>query len=208
MNVSAPILDIVPGPRGLLLNALCRLTGRCTGRQLAAQAEVPTATTARILAEFVEIGLVDAMPVGRAAMLYRLRREHLLAQAVMSLSSVRFDLVDELRSHLKKWPVPATAAWLFGSAARGDGNRESDIDLFLVARDTPATDGWQRQVGELAELVERLTGNDAQVVEHTASSFRELEASKSPIVTALRVDGIELVDSSWAAIATAGRRAG
>jgi predicted nucleotidyltransferase len=205
VNVSTPILDIVPGPRGLLLNALCRLTGSCTGREVAAQAGVPTATTARILAEFVEIGLVDSLPAGRAV-LYRLRRDHLLAQAVVSLSSARFDLVDELRNHLKTWPEPAVAAWLFGSAARGDGNRESDIDLFLVASKTRATDNWQRQVGELAGRVERLTGNDAQIVEHTVSSFCELDAHRSPITRALRVDGIELVDSSWAAIAAADGR--
>jgi predicted nucleotidyltransferase len=189
-----------------LLNALCRLTGSCTGRQLAELAEVPTATTARILADFVEIGLVDAVPLGRAAVLYRLQREHLLAHAVLSLSSARFDLVDELRNHLKKWPEPAVAAWLFGSTARGDGNRESDIDLFLVASGAPATDAWRRQVGELAAHVEHLTGNDAQIVEHSVSSFRELDASQSPITKALRVDGIELVDSSWAAIAAAGGR--
>ena len=115
MNVSAPLLDIVPGPRGLLLTALVRLTGSCTGRELAAQAGVPTATTARILADFVDVGLVEASPAGRA-LLYQLRREHLLAKALGELSGVRFDLVGALRNALEGWQEPAVAAWLFGSA--------------------------------------------------------------------------------------------
>ena len=205
MNVSAPILDIIPGPRGLVLTALTRLVGAHTGREWAAQAGVPTATTARILADLVDAGLVEARPAGRAV-LYQMKRDHLLSKAVVALATVRFDLVTDLRQQLQQWVQPAVAAWLFGSAARGDGNRESDLDLFLVAED-PTAEVWHKQVGDLADLVERWTGNKVQVVEHTVSSFLALEAERSPLTAALRTDGIELVNGCWVAIATAGQRA-
>ena len=200
--MSAPILDVVPGPRGLVLTALTRLTGQCTGRSLAAQAGVPTATTARILADLVDAGVVEAIPAGRAT-LYSLNREHLTARAISELAGLRFDLVAEIRKQIKTWVVPPIAGWLFGSTARGDGDRDSDIDLLLVAPDTRDTDHWERQVGELAEQIERQTGNPVQIVEHTPESFLALKAARSPLTRALRVEGIELIDGCWSALAKA-----
>ena len=94
------------------------------------------------------------------------------------------------------------AGWLFGSTARGDGDRQSDVDLLLVAPDG-VDHRWERQIGRLADLVERWTGNYAQVVEHSISSFLALEAARSTLTANLRVDGLELVDNSWTAIGRA-----
>jgi predicted nucleotidyltransferase len=199
MNVSAPILDVVPGPRGLVLTALARLTGLCTGRSLAAQAGVPTAT---ILADLVDAGVVEATPAGRAT-LYSLNREHLTARAISELAGLRFDLVSGIKDQLADWDLAPVAGWLFGSTARGDGHRDSDIDLLLVAPDTANRDRWERQVGALADHVERQTGNPVQIVEHTRASFLALEAARSSLTNALRVEGIELVDGSWSALAKA-----
>jgi predicted nucleotidyltransferase len=200
MNVSSPLLDVVPGPRGLLLTTLARLTDTCTGRSLAAQAGVPTATTARILADLIEAGVVTATPAGRAT-LYALNREHLTAKAITELAGLRFDLVNDIKSQLKRWHPPAIAGWLFGSTARGDGDRQSDIDLLLVGA-TTASEAWQENLGDLADRIERRTGNPVQVVEHTRQSFRALDATRSPLTKALRVEGIELVDGSWSAVTT------
>ncbi len=202
MNVSAPILDVVPGPRGLVLGALVRLSGRSTGRALAGHAGVPSATTARILADLVEAGIVEATPAGKA-MLYCLNRDHLTARSLIELAGLRFGLVDDMRKEIGRWAGAPLAAWLFGSTARGDGDRDSDIDLFFIT--APNTDAGlcQEQTGGLAARVEAMTGNPVQIVEHTVESFRTLEASGSGLTKALRVDGIELVPGCWAAIAKA-----
>jgi predicted nucleotidyltransferase len=202
MNVSAPILDIVPGPRGHVLTTLARLTGASTGRALAAQAGVPTATTARILRDLVEAGIVDAVSAGNAV-LYRLNRDHIAAGALAAMADLRFDLVEDIRAEIKTWRVPAIAAWLFGSTARGDGDRDSDIDLLVVRPLDADPDDWVAQVGELAARIERRTGNAAQFVEHTPQSFAALETAKSPLIGAVRVEGIELVSAGRAAIAAA-----
>ena len=146
MNVGSPILDVVPGPRGLLLQALSSL--------------------------------------------------------ISQLASVRFDLIREIKEEIKTWDTPAVAGWLFGSTARGDGDRQSDVDLLLVAPDG-VDHRWERQIGRLADLVERWTGIHAQVVEHSISSVLALEAARSTLTANLRVDGLELVDNSWAAIGRA-----
>ena len=200
--MSAPILDFVPGPRGLLLLALTRLTGRCTGRALAMQAGVPTATSARILADLVEAGLVEASPAGRAT-LYCLNREHLGARALSQLAGLRFELVTTMRERIALWDPSPVAGWLFGSTARGDGNRDSDIDLLFVAPDGCDAAQWRLQLGSLADDVERWTGNQVQMIDHTVSSFLTLDAGRAPLTHALRVEGIELVDACWPAIALA-----
>lgn len=202
MDVSAPILDFVPGPRGLVLTALTRLTGRCTGRGLAAQAGVSTATTARILADLLDAGVVEAYPAGRAT-LYCINRDHLGARAIAELAGLRFDLIAKIRVEIKTWELPPLAGWLFGSTARGDGDRDSDIDLLFVARDNSPPDQWQRQLGQLASQVERWTGNHVQIVEHTARSFIALETEQSPLTRAVRNEGIEIVDGSALAVTKA-----
>jgi predicted nucleotidyltransferase len=183
-----------------MVTALARLTGRCTGRALATQAGVPAATAARILADLVEAGVVEARPAGRAT-LYCLNRDHLTARAITELAGLRYALVDDLRRGVAKWDYLPLAAWLFGSTARADGDRASDIDLFFIAPATVEPRRWQQQLGDLASHVESLTGNDVQMVEHTLDSFLALEASLSPLTKALRIDGIELVDGCWSAIA-------
>jgi predicted nucleotidyltransferase len=202
MNVSAPILDVVPGPRGLILSALVRLSGRATGRALAGQAGVPSATAARILADLVEAGIVQVTPAGKA-MLYCLNRDHLTARGLIELAGLRFELVKAMRDEIDGWAAAPMAAWLFGSTARGDGDRDSDIDLFFVTASNTDVGLWQEQLGGLAASVEAMTGNLVQIVEHTSESFRTLEASGSELTKALRVDGIELVPECWPAIARA-----
>ncbi len=190
----------LPGPRGLVLSALVRLSGRCTGRALAGQAGVPTATTARILVDLVEAGMVEVTPAGRA-MLYCLNRDHLTARSLVELAGLRFELVKNIRQEIEGWEEAPMAAWLFGSTARGDGDRGSDIDLFFISAANTDAARWQEQLGRLASRVEAMTGNPVQIVEHTFESFQTLEASGSKLTKALRVEGIELVPACSAAIA-------
>lgn len=45
---------------------------------------------------------------------------------------MRSDLLSRLRAALSGWSPRAVHASLFGSAARGDGDAGSDIDIFVV----------------------------------------------------------------------------
>jgi predicted nucleotidyltransferase len=181
-----------------------RITGGGTGRALAVQAGVPATTASRILADLVDAGVVVATPAGRAT-LYHLNHDHITVRAVSELAGLRFGLVKEIRDQLRTWLAAPVAAWLFGSTARADGDRSSDIDLLVVAPDNVSADRWEADIGALADYVERRTGNPVQMVEHTIASFTALDAARSPLTTALRVDGVELVDRCWASIAEATR---
>jgi hypothetical protein len=133
VDLSAPITDVIPGHRGVVLAALLRLREPVTGRELAAQAGVPAATARRIIDDLAAAGLVDLRPAGRALGV-TLNRQHLAVPALEQLAGMRALLIERLRASIAEWALPAAAAWMFGSAARGDGDRHSDIDLVVVSR--------------------------------------------------------------------------
>ena len=196
MDLSAPITDVIPGHRGVVLAVLLRLREPVTGRELAAQAGVPTATARRIIDDLAEAGLVDLRPAGRALGV-TLNRQHLAVPALEQLVGMRAMLIERLRSSVAAWRLPAAAAWMFGSAARGDGDRHSDIDLVVVARGK-TSDDWETQTGDLASLIRAITGNDVQVLDYSQSEFRRLVSATNPLIRTLREDGVELVDGSSA----------
>ena len=194
VDLSAPITDVIPGHRGVVLAVLLRLREPVTGRELAAQAGVPPATARRIIDDLAEAGLVDLRPAGRAIGV-RLNRQHLAVPALEQLAAMRALLIERLRASISAWCFPAAAAWMFGSAARGDGDRHSDIDLVVVALGEKS-DAWETQTGDLASLIRTSTGNDVQVLDYSKREFRKLVSVANPLIRSLREDGVELVDGS------------
>ncbi len=194
MDLAAPIGDVIPGHRAAVLAALVRLRHAVTGRELAAQAGVPPATARRILDDLADAGLVHLQPIGRAVSV-ALNRRHLAVPALEQLVALRAALIERLRGAISEWSEPAAAAWLFGSAARGDGDRRSDVDIVVVARRRPSP-VWDDQIGALGQMVGDITGNDAQIIDYTSPRFRELVRSGNQLVRSLRLEGIELVDDA------------
>ena len=120
---------------------------------------------------------------------------HILAEPLITLGRTRARLIQRLTSELAAWPLLA-GAWLFGSAARGTGDRESDVDLLLVAEASTQAAHWADGTAQLADHVLRWTGNQAQLVEHTRSSFAQLVRSGNPLIAAVRAEGIALTPHS------------
>jgi predicted nucleotidyltransferase len=200
VDLSAPIADVIPGHRGALLATLVRLREPVTGRELAAQAAVPAATAQRIIDDLADAGLINQTPVGRAVRI-ELNRRHLAVPALEQLAGMRGALIERLRSTIAKWSVPAAGAWIFGSAARGDGDRHSDIDIVVVARREPSA-GWEEQIGDLSAVIAASTGNNVQILDYSPRRFRELVAAANPLVGSLRAEGVELVEKSSALLRT------
>ena len=86
---------------------------------------------------------------------------------------------------------------MYGSTARGDGDRGSDIDLLLVVPDNTNDATWAAQIGGLAGTIRDLTGNHAEIIEYTRKAFRAVGQSGSPFIANLRADGVDLFESSW-----------
>lgn len=207
MNLSAPILDVAPGARGLMLQTIVNSENDVTGRELARRAGLPVSTAAGVLADLVQTGIVAMKPLSNGNA-YRLNRDHLFAEPIIAMAQALQNLTDAIRKEVAGWTqVQPIAGWLYGSAARGDGDRASDVDLFFVLPNSYDQAVWDEQAGSVIDRVNALTGNWVQVLPHKLDSFLELERSKSAFTANLRVDGIDLVDGSWRRVSEAQRGA-
>jgi predicted nucleotidyltransferase len=189
-----PFEDVIPGARGRLLATMVQLEVPVTIRALARHAGVAPQTALTVVNELSEAGIVFAEPAG-SAQLVSLNRAHLAAEPLISLGRTRARLVTRLTDELAGWNGLA-AAWLFGSAARGSGGRNSDVDLLLVAERSVETAAWADATARMVSDVHAWTGNQAQLVEHTTRSFARLVQHHNPLVDAIRQEGITLTPGS------------
>jgi predicted nucleotidyltransferase len=142
-------------------------------------------------------GLCNREEIGGRA-LYSLNYDHVLYRAVRIALDADRALVRNLKRSLATWSPEPLSAVLFGSAARRDGDYESDIDLLLIR---PATTSavrdraWAPQVHQLRFDVQRWTGNHLQIVDWTHKSLRLYASRREPIIDNLVQDGVLLAGS-------------
>jgi predicted nucleotidyltransferase len=141
--------------------------------------------------------LVHRLEAGRS-FLYTLNRNHLLAPVVEQMADAHAELVQRLRDELGSWRIPAVHASFFGSAARGDGDTGSDIDLFVVRPPSvdPDASPWREQLDSLADAVRGWTGNNAGIVEVSEDELSRLRIERPPVVDELHRDAIPLAGGS------------
>ncbi len=177
-----------------VLRVLRGTTRHLTGREIARLVHSGSQPTVNAcLRRLADHGLVRAEEAGNAY-LYTFNRDHLGAHAVELLADIRSRLERRLRAEIADWKIAPAHASLFGSAARGDGDTRSDIDIFVVRpAQVPEDDpSWRRQLERLSEHVYDWTGNHAALSEVSASGVRRLRRERPPVVEDLRRDAITL----------------
>lgn len=196
MDLSAPYRAILSESTGGILTVLAGTTRLLTGREVTRLSGVPRSTAARTLQHLAEHGLVSAQEAG-SALLYSLNREHLASEPVLALVNLRHRLIDSLKAEFANWAAPPLHASLFGSAARGDGDTASDVDLFIVrpCLIDPEDEGWRNQVDHLSRLVADWTGNHAGITEIAEQDLERLRRERPPVIKELGRDAIVLVGS-------------
>jgi predicted nucleotidyltransferase len=194
MDVARPHAAVAPGVEGEVLVVLAGTTAQLTGRQIAGLVRRGTSpSVSAALDRLVEQGLVHRQEAGRAY-LHTLNREHVAAPVVELLARLRTELLRRLRDSLERFEPPPFHASMFGSAARGDGDAGSDIDLLIVRPgDVDEEDArWRAQLDALGDAVEAWTGNHAGIVELDEADLDELRRAPPAILANLRADGIDL----------------
>ena len=78
---------------------------------------------------------------------------------------------------------------VFGSIARGEAGRGSDIDLAVIA-----SSGWDGRT-DLEDAVRTSVGNGCDVLVFTPSQFQQLARSGEPVVSDILRDGLALIGS-------------
>ncbi|HEY5815847.1 MAG TPA: nucleotidyltransferase domain-containing protein [Solirubrobacterales bacterium] len=193
MNVAKPFEAVSAGVDADVLVALAGSTMPRSGREVARRAKRSATGVQYALDRLVEHGLVDRLEAGRT-FLYTLNRSHLMAPVVEQMAESRNELIQRLRNEIGAWRTPPVHVSLFGSAARGDGDTGSDIDLFVVRPEgaDPDDPGWLEQVDGLAESVRAWTGNNAGIVEISEEELVQLRRDPPPVIDELRHDAIDL----------------
>jgi len=197
VDVSRPYTAVSSGIDIEVLVALAGTTRPLTGRRVAELVGHSQRGVLTVLDRLVEHGLVLRTAAGRALM-HELNRDHLAAPAVELLAGMRAELVGRLREAFADWKVAPVHASIFGSAARGDGNTRSDVDLFVVRPASVDEEAavWRSQVDGLIADVHSWTGNHAAIIEQAEPDLKRLQRSKPPVLKNLRRDGIDLVGTS------------
>lgn len=193
MHVGKPLTAVLPGVGGDVLSVLARSNQPRTGREIARLAGRSKSGVQAVLDRLVAHGLVDYQKAGEAG-LYTLNRDHVLGPAVERLVWARSELFERLRETLRSWQVQPVHASVFGSAARGDGDISSDIDLLIVrAAEIDEEDPvWSRQTHDLAESVYRWTGNHAGIADISVGDLEELRRTRPPVIDDVERDEVEL----------------
>lgn len=198
MDVSNPMGCVVPSAHGPVLAVLAGTTAPLTGRRVAelTQPHVSQPRVARILRELTAAGLVQRTPAGSAS-LFVLNREHLAAGAVEILATLRAQLWARIAGHARTWSHRPLAVVVYGSAARGDGNIDSDIDLLVVrpmdVDDDDAT--WHQDLSDLASHVARWAGNPCEILDRSQEGLATMAANGERLLTGIRRDGRAVVGS-------------
>jgi predicted nucleotidyltransferase len=195
MDFRRPLLVVTPTLDADVLAALARADVEFSGRELARHAGHGSPEGIRRAADrLVEQGILFRRSAGTAH-LYRLNEEHLAAPWIEGLARLREQLIERLREVLSGWQEPARAALLFGSAARGEANTLSDVDLLVIRPHgcDPDSDPWRGQLLALEQAATAWTGNDARVLEYGEDELTG-KAAERVLEEAVR-DGIELVGS-------------
>ena len=195
MILSHPFSTLFPGARGGVLTVLAATEKPLTGRTVASltQPHASLRAVQTALDDLALNGVVLREHVGRAH-LYTLNRSHLAAPAVLGLANMRQELLDRIRTEVSTWAVESEATWMFGSAARGDADAHSDIDLLIVRPDHIDGDDqtWLQQILEISEHVHDWTGNACEILELSVTELNAASGRDDRLVTELRRDAVHV----------------
>jgi predicted nucleotidyltransferase/DNA-binding transcriptional ArsR family regulator len=201
MDVSRPYGVVSHPLDSAVLQVLTGTTRGMSGRRVAELAGNAQEGVRKALRRLVDTGIVEQREAGNA-ILYRFNRRHLAAPAVEQLTDLRRALLTRLTEAFGTWTPPPLHASVFGSTARGDGDSNSDIDLFVVRPGSVEDDNraWREQIERLPDDVRDWTGNHANVVEIPEAALPDLRRRRPTVVRELEVDALTLVGPEIAAL--------
>ncbi len=189
MDWENPLRSITPTVDADVLKVLAGTHTSVTGNQLARLAGRSYAQVSSVVRRQTEEGIVQVEQHGRTFS-YRFNRDHALAAGLLDVFSAPSRIEHEVGDLVGAWDVPPDTVAIFGSAARREATRESDVDLLVIRLDDvdPHDDVWRAQLAGLVDFVEGRSGNRVQLLEISQSELAEAVESGQPLIGSLRSD--------------------
>lgn len=191
MDFMHPVQAVIPGTQGMVLAVLAETTAELSLRTTARLASVSPSQASRVLPGLVELGLVERREVPPSS-LFRLNRENVAAQVVIGLARSRETVLERMGAAANELPLRPVSLIIFGSFARREADRESDIDAVLVRPDEADDDIWAAGVEQWRTRVRALTGNPVGVIEISQSEARDKLSNGSELWRDITRDGVVL----------------
>jgi predicted nucleotidyltransferase len=202
MDLSRPGRVALPPGTEAVLRALAGTDSGLGVREVARIAGVSPNRASQVLSELADHGVVLTRRQG-SGRLCRLNRAHLATDALLAIAGLRARLVDFLREEVGAWERRPVHVSLFGSAARGDGGTDSDLDLLVVRRTgSRAADDelWDAQLFDSGERIMAATGNEASWFVVTPEDLERAVRGREPVVNEWRRDGLHLAGQRLATL--------
>ena len=174
MDLAKPLTLLTPTVDAAVLAVLAGADTSFTGRQIHQIAGQHSERGVRdALHRLCVQGIVTKRTAG-ASNLFALNRAHMAAPYIAALADLRTELNRRITEAFATWQIAPVTGAMFGSAARGNMNTDSDIDLLIVRPKNVQSDDtiWLSQLADLAQLVTGWTGNDARIFELSEAEFR------------------------------------
>lgn len=191
MDFVRPIEAIIPGATGRVLHVLAHTTGELNLRTIARLADVSQAQASRVLPTLVELGLVGRKDVPPSSMFW-LARDHVAARPILELAAAR----DTATTQIGTWadaldPAPASTI-VFGSFARREAGRQSDIDIVIVRPANIREDDevWAESIETFRLNVQTLTGNSVEILHVDIDEVAAAFEAESPVWVNILNQGI------------------
>jgi predicted nucleotidyltransferase len=120
-------------PKVRILRYLATHSGRFTGREISLAARVEAKRASQALADLVDMGVVIRLPAGRAYLYSLNRRSYLVSKILVPAFQHEEGWLEALgRAVYRLGPKSIDAVLLYGSWARGQASRRSDVDLLVI----------------------------------------------------------------------------
>ena len=204
MDLTNPTRALAPTIDLQLLTILAGVSGEMSRGEISRLATlVSQSAIFKALRRLEAEGIVQVRTTSRVN-LYSLNREHVAADAVTASMGLRGKLFQRIKDKVASWKILPVTVAIFGSAARGDGNTESDIDVMIVRSNKVDEESpvWEEQIYELSQLIYKWSGNLASLILVDEKEMAQMVKSKKPIVNSIRKDAIYLVGSNLVASAS------
>ena len=191
MNVAEPSDVVMARTTAAVLRVLAGADTAFSVRQAALIAGVSAPRALEIVDHAAARGLVLVEQAGRSRMC-RLNRDHIAADAIVALVTLRQRMLATLTADIGGWAIEPLHASLFGSAARGDGGPDSDLDVLVVRGDDTPEAAWQEQMYASGQRLERRIGNRVSWFDISRADLDRAVAQQEAVIADWREDGIHL----------------
>lgn len=195
MRIRQPLDDLFGNPNNVkvLRHLTLYPSPVISGRGIARELEMSHATCIRSLNDLVDSGILTRKKVGNSAT-YELAASSVVVTDILEPAfrveaRLLSGLVDTMLKGIRK---KVQSAYLFGSVARGEDTRSSDVDILLILNqpaDRPMVEENLARNKEQAYLKYRL---GVSIVAYDRNQFDKMRRQKNPLVTEMMREGVLL----------------